>query len=78
MWHENGQKNSEGKFKNGKADGKWNSWYENGQIESWYVGANKDMDWNYGIMKMVRYGERDPIDTISNMASGLNGMRMVR
>ena len=23
----------------------------------------KDMDWNYGIMKMVRYGERDPIDT---------------
>ena len=23
----------------------------------------KDMDWNYGTMKMVRYGERDPIDT---------------
>ena len=32
-WHENGQKQSEGTYKNGKKDGKWTGWHENGQKE---------------------------------------------
>ena len=32
--YENGQKKSEGNFKDGKKDGKQTSWYENGQIEA--------------------------------------------
>jgi len=32
--YENGQKKSEGKFKDGKKDGKQTSWNENGQIEA--------------------------------------------
>jgi len=30
--HENGQKKSKVKVKDGKKDGKWTSWYDNGQI----------------------------------------------
>ena len=33
-WHENGQIESEGNFKNGKKDGKRTWWNENGQILS--------------------------------------------
>ena len=32
--YENGQKKSEGNFKDGKRDGVYNSWYKNGQIKS--------------------------------------------
>ena len=30
-WYENGQKSSEGNYKNGKAVGLWQVWYESGQ-----------------------------------------------
>ena len=30
IWYENGQKESEGHFKDGKWHGKWTYWYENG------------------------------------------------
>ena len=32
-YYENGQKKSEGTFKDGGKDGKWTTWFENGQIE---------------------------------------------
>ncbi|MFT4593200.1 MAG: hypothetical protein ACI9JK_000906 [Phycisphaerales bacterium] len=38
--YENGQTKIEGKFKDGKKDGKWTEWYENGQIKS-EVNYNK-------------------------------------
>jgi antitoxin component YwqK of YwqJK toxin-antitoxin module len=31
MYYENGQKENEGIFKNGKREGFWTEWYENGQ-----------------------------------------------
>ena len=33
-YHENGQKKSEGNYKDDKHDGKWTWWHENGQIEA--------------------------------------------
>ena len=33
-YHENGQKMSEGNWKDGKRDGKYTAWHENGQIKS--------------------------------------------
>ena len=39
-WYENGQKESEGTYKNGKLDGLNTMWYENGQ--KWYEGTFKD------------------------------------
>lgn len=33
-YHENGQKKSEEKYKDGKEDGKVTRWYENGQIKN--------------------------------------------
>ena len=33
-WYENGQKNYEDNFKDGKLDGKKTTWHENGQIKS--------------------------------------------
>lgn len=30
-WHANGQKATEGVFKNGSAEGRWTSWHPNGQ-----------------------------------------------
>ena len=34
IYHENGQKEGEGTFKDGKRKGKWSGWYENGQKNS--------------------------------------------
>ena len=34
IYHENGQKEGEGTFKDGKREGKWSGWYENGQKNS--------------------------------------------
>jgi len=39
-WYENGQKEYEGTYKDGKLDGKWTDWYENGQKK--YEGIYKD------------------------------------
>ena len=30
-WHENGQKEIEGKYKDGEKDGRWTSWWQHGQ-----------------------------------------------
>jgi len=40
IYHENGQKEGEGTFKDGKREGKWSGWYENGQKEG--EGTFKD------------------------------------
>ena len=65
----NGQKKSEGKFKDGKLDGKWTSWYENGQIKSeenykdgkrdgkwttWYKNGRITSEKNYKDGKLIR------------------------
>ncbi|MCL2132284.1 MAG: hypothetical protein FWH36_07535 [Lentimicrobiaceae bacterium] len=38
-WHENGNKNSEGKYIDGQLDGKYRVWYENGKLR--YKGQYK-------------------------------------
>ena len=43
-YHENGQKQYEGTFKNGEQDGLFAEWYENGQ---------KKYEWNYKNGKMT-------------------------
>ena len=45
--YSNGQKKSEGKFKDGKKDGKWTQWHSNGQIESEgnYKDGKEDGKW---------------------------------
>ena len=65
--HPNGQKEMEGKYKDGKQDGLWVWWYENGQKEmeenykdgkedglsvSWYENGQKEMEGNYKDGKM--------------------------
>jgi len=46
-WYENGQKESEGNYKDGKKDGFWIYWYENGQkdLEGNYKNGKKDGFW---------------------------------
>jgi antitoxin component YwqK of YwqJK toxin-antitoxin module len=47
--YENGQKKTEGNYKDGKLDGKWTVWYENGQIlkeENWKDNI-PDGNWTY-------------------------------
>ena len=41
---DNGQKEREGRYKNGKLDGKWTVWYENGQKESEVNYKNGKLD----------------------------------
>jgi antitoxin component YwqK of YwqJK toxin-antitoxin module len=68
-WYENGQKKSEGTFKDGKGDGLYTSWYENGQkkleiqkkngdydglVTSWYENGQKKSEGTYKDSK--RYG----------------------
>jgi len=45
-WHENGQKKSEGAYKDGKEDGLWTTyyWYENGQKESEVTYKDGELD----------------------------------
>ena len=47
QWHENGEKESEGTFKDGKFDGKWTIWHENGQkhCEGTYKNKHRDGKW---------------------------------
>ena len=67
--YENGQKKSEGNFKDGKRDGVYNSWYKNGQIKSeriykedeeigkwtyWHENGQKEHEVNYKDGKLVR------------------------
>jgi antitoxin component YwqK of YwqJK toxin-antitoxin module len=40
FWHENGQKKSEGEYKDGEREGLWTFWHENGQKEK--EGEYKD------------------------------------
>ena len=46
-YYSNGQKKSEGTFKDGGYDGKWTYWYENGQIrsEETYKDGKEDGKW---------------------------------
>ena len=46
-WHENGQKEIEGKYKDGEKDGRWTSWYSNGnrKKEGTYKNGKKDGLW---------------------------------
>ena len=67
-WHANGQKKSEGKYKDRHNVGKWTWWYENGQIQkegkykdgkedgkwnSWFESGNKKSEANYKDGKKV-------------------------
>ena len=47
--HENGQKEKEGTYKDGKLDGKWTTWYENGQkeYEGTYKNGELDGKWTF-------------------------------
>ena len=47
VWHENGNKQLEGFYKNGKTDGECVSWYENGykEYEGLYVDGQRDGTW---------------------------------
>jgi len=47
-WYLNGQKKSEGIYKNGKKDGLWTSWYPNGQKKS-------DKIWTFGEITSIPY-----------------------
>ena len=46
-YYDNGQKRYEGKFKNGKKDGRWITWYENGQkeTEGYYTNWKEEGLW---------------------------------
>jgi len=48
-WHENGQKLSEGSFKDGKGDGKWIGWHNNGQkgYEGTFINGQYGGEWIY-------------------------------
>ena len=43
--YENGQKELEGYYKDGKKDGKWIYWYENGQVKSEDYYKDGRLDW---------------------------------
>ncbi len=47
QWHPNGQKVSEGEYRDGKQHGKWTEWYENGQkwIEGKFRNGEKHSTW---------------------------------
>jgi antitoxin component YwqK of YwqJK toxin-antitoxin module len=59
--HENGQKRSEGNYKDGKAEGLWVSWHENGQ-KSW-EGNLKEGEEVEGSAKYWN-SKGEPVDTI--------------
>jgi len=48
-WYENGQKEFEGNYKDGKLDGKWTLWHENGQksAEVNYKDGKEDGKWTW-------------------------------
>ena len=61
-WYENGEKKSDGTFKDGKLDGLYTSWSENGQkkgegtykdgefdglLTKWHENGQKEYEWNY-------------------------------
>ena len=71
-WYENGQKQYEGIYKDGKEDGLWTEWYKNGQKKSektykdgledgletwWYENGQKSSEWTY------KDGEKDGLET---------------
>ena len=62
LWHENGKKQSESKYKDGKHNGPWKHWYENGQKKGegnfqdgkpnglatlWYENGQKQRETNF-------------------------------
>ena len=70
--HPNGQKEMEGKYKDGKQDGLWVWWYENGQKEmevnnkdgkedgllvEWYENGQKSIEYNF------EDGKQDGLET---------------
>ena len=67
-YYENGQKRTEGTYKDGELDGKWTRWHENGQKKRettykdgkedgkgtwWYENGQKELEYNY------KDGDRD-------------------
>jgi antitoxin component YwqK of YwqJK toxin-antitoxin module len=60
FWHENGQKEAEGNFKDGKADGLQTGWYENGQKqrEGNFKDGKEDGVWTSWYENMQKEGER--------------------
>ena len=65
-WHENGQKEIEGKYKDGEKDGRWTSWWQHGQKqeEGTYKNGKKDGLWTgrrpngpIAVEKIYRDGE---------------------
>jgi len=47
LWHENGQKSSEGEYINGEKNGKWTIWHQNGQksVEGEYINGKQNGKW---------------------------------
>jgi len=63
-WYENGQKEQEEHYKDGKIDGKWTFWYVNGQIkwEENYKDGKKDgttTDWYENGQKKIEENYKD-------------------
>ena len=68
FWHENGQKELVGNYKNGERDGLWTSWHENKQkkmegnfkngneegfVVKWYSSGRKKSETNYEDGKLM-------------------------
>jgi len=60
-YDENGQKESEGNYINGKKNGNWTFWHENGQKESEgnYINGKKNGNWTYWNEKGQIYREKN-------------------
>ena len=59
-WHENGQKEIEGKYKDGEKDGRWTSWWQHGQKqeEGTYKNGKKDGLWTQWRIQGPIYSEK--------------------
>ena len=66
-YHENGQIEQEGNYKDDKLDGKWTWWHENGQIESRGKLQRRQSRWQGLLigMKMVRKSQKEITKTVS-------------
>tara|TARA_Y100000031_G_C8030848_1_gene297052 strand:- start:63 stop:557 length:495 start_codon:yes stop_codon:yes gene_type:complete len=64
-WYDNGRKEKEGTYKNGKKDGKWTTYYENGQIH--FELNYKDYTTSYDSVrkKLIVHGKRYVINVWS-------------
>ena len=60
-WHKNGQKATEGVFKNGSAEGRWSGWYTTGQkrMEGELEDGEEEGRWTY-------WNEDGSVDTLKS------------